>query len=356
MKHLSILVFSLLFTSGLFAQANFKKGYIIKSNNDTIYGEIDYQSDTKMGKVCTFQSKEGDAKTAYTPTDLIGYRFTDGKFFITKDWEGNRVFMEYLVNGLVRFYYYRGEGGDHYFIEKDGEKMAELPYKEIIVTDDNKTYLQKSTRHIGVLTYYLKDAPVLQSEINTFDQPSHKNLIRLGEEYHNAVCTDGQKCIIYEKKLPAMKIDLEARGSYLSNLSSSYNFSAFQPGLLAHIWLPRVNENTFFRTGIQVFNIKDNLGYTYNYLQIPLSGEYVFPVKGIVQPKFVYGFNIYFATGMEGFFNFNPFAETGININLSKSIYLSVNLNADFQPWEHLFLIPYGFNYLGVSAGFGVRL
>jgi hypothetical protein len=51
----------------------------------------------------------------------------------------------------------------------------------------------------------MQDAPNLQSKINDIKKPGHQNLIKLAEDYHNAVC-EGEKCIIYAKSAPLIKI------------------------------------------------------------------------------------------------------------------------------------------------------
>lgn len=355
MKHASILFLVLLFSSELVAQVNFQKGYIIKPNNDTIYGEIDYRSDIRMGKICNFRTKEGQMETQYTPADLRGYRFTDSKYFVTKEWNGEKVFMEYLINGLISIYYLRDANGDHYFVEKDNEILSEIPYKEKIIQENDKQYLIKPTKYIGLLTYYMKDAPSLQPEIKNMGELTHKNLIKLANDYHNAVCTDGQQCIIYEKKLPPVKINIEARGGFL--FDTSFSLFVFQPGILAHIWLPRVNENMFFRTGVLVFNYMDDLRNNYKFWQVPISYEYIFPTKNIVQPKLIYGINLDILSGnYSGGYNINPYAEAGVNIRLNKHSFWSVNLGADFTSSVIGFFIPNKILFLTLSTGFCIKL
>lgn len=84
----------------------------------------------------------------------------------------------------------RDEFGDHYYLDKGGIKMAEIPYDQGVKDVGNKKVFYESTKHIGFLKFYMSDAPKLQSKIQTIKKPEHQNLINLAEDYHNEVCKD----------------------------------------------------------------------------------------------------------------------------------------------------------------------
>ena len=327
MKNTNILVVIwFLFSSLSEAQTYFKPGYVIKSEGDTLFGEVDYRGDIHMSKICTFRRSAKDSVRHFSPEDIIGYRFRDGKYFISKMVDGKKVFLEFLINGRIDIYYlkdYMGE--DHYFIEKDSLGFAEIPYKEDIKEKDGQEYLYSSTKHMGLLIYYMQDAKGLQTEILKLKKPKHDNLIALAEDYHNAVC-NGDKCIIYEKKLPLFKVGLEFEGGQIyinNNLFGKFNFS--QVGIMAHVWMPLVNENLFFKTGIQLTTSKRVVFEDLSEIplvEIPFQIEYVYP-HGIIRPKFAIGTNFPFLT-----LDLSP----GVDVKLVKWLYWTVNFNAGFFP------------------------
>ncbi|HLO90715.1 MAG TPA: hypothetical protein VK172_06060 [Lentimicrobium sp.] len=51
---------------------------------------------------------------------------------------GKKVFLEILIKGKISIYYLRDLEGDHYFIEKEGQPLINLPYKEGIITRNGK--------------------------------------------------------------------------------------------------------------------------------------------------------------------------------------------------------------------------
>lgn len=330
-----LLLLILLSTRLANAQADFRPGYIIKMNGDTLSGEIDYAGDLSMGKSCRFRLNDEDEKVKYSPGDIMGYRFKDGRYFVSRTLNEGNVFLEFLIKGRINIYYLRDDTGDHYFLEKEDDKLIELPYEEEIRNKDGMSYLYRSNRHIGILNFYMQDAPALQSRIASMKRPEHDNLIKLAEVYHNTVCND-RACIVYEKKLPLLKVDLEVVGGIISfqNLVAYNNTSSFQGGVLMHFWMPRTNEKLFLRTGVLYSTVTTAVyGEKSGSYKIPLQIEYVYP-KGFLRPKVAYGINFY------TLFEQTVSIMGGINLKLHRSLYLSANYDIDFMRSDAVFLIP----------------
>jgi len=323
MKRLSILFIVFIFAKSLFAQTDFRPGYVIKTVGDTLFGEVDYRGDILMGEICTFRPNKKGVVSTFAPGEIFGYRFIDSKYFVSRTVGDKNVFLEYLINGKVKIYYLRDNISDHYFIEKEGEKLMELPYEEKIIRKDDNEYLDKSTKHIGILSYYMQDAQDLIPLIQKIKEPEHKNLIQLAERYHNEVC-DGEKCIIYEKKLPPFKVNFEILGGVThvndkitdGTLIPNYMFTG---GVLAHLWLPRVSENLYFKTGLIYVN-NENISPKTELYKIPLQFEYLYP-RGVIRPRASIGFD---------FLILEPACSVGVNIKINKHLYLSVNYDLNF--------------------------
>jgi len=217
------------------------------------------------------------------------------------------------------------QGNDHYYIEKNHEILVELPYVEEIRTEDNKRYLYQSTKHIGLLRYFMADAEQLTDEIEQIKKPNRKELIKLAEDYHNKVC-DGTKCIIYEKKLPPIKVTAQLVYGTTHIFSSYQNetgttFQQYMPtyGLMLHFWLPYINEKLFLKTGIiGLSNL--NFENSFQIFKIPLQIEYLYP-KGIIRPRLSAGFDFIVST---------PTLSGGFNIEISKKLSLSIDYDIDF--------------------------
>lgn len=333
----------------LHAQSDFRPGYIINLDGDTIHGTIDYRGDHLMGEICRFDAADSDGIIIYSPQDLIAYRLDDGKYYVSKEVNSRSVFLEFLIEGKMNVYYLRDKRGEHYFVEKEGTGIAELPYEEAIRYKDDKPYAFHTRNHIGLLRYYMQDAPAMQSRIANMGKPSHDNLTKLAKDYHNIVCKD-ESCVIYVKKEPFVKVNLEIIGGIGHYPVYSKSSLFIQPGILTNIWMPRVNEKFYFRAGMLYSNFESD-----DVFKIPLMVEYVYP-KGTVTPKLAYGITIYRVSGE--FFTIIAHSVAfmgGINIKLWESLCLVINYDLDFNPMV-ISILPRSILSQSVSAGIIFKL
>jgi hypothetical protein len=324
MKLKRLILLGLLISAGILnAQTDFKPGYIIKTIGDTILGQIDSRGDLLMGRLCKFKDANNTIKE-YSPDDIVAFRFYGSKFYVSKEINNKKLFLEYLVNGELNIYYRRDEIGDHYYLDKEGVRLTEIPYEEGIKDVGDKQVFYESQKHIGILNYYMQDAPVLKSRIQSIKKPKHQNLIKLAEDYHNVICK-GEKCIIYEKKSPLFRVLPEIVGGVIKYSSNRNFYDKFYPnaGLIGHVWMPRSNEKLYFRTGVLVSELDfgDEKRFFY---KIPCQLEYIY-FKGIFRPRLAYGLNLYLPNYQSVSFNL------GGNIKLSKSFFLSVTSDIEFD-------------------------
>ena len=324
-------LFGLLILTGVLnAQSDFRPGYIISTTGDTIFGEIDYRGDLSMSNVCRFKNGENEI-TEYHPNDINAFRFIDSKYYISREIKQKQVFLEYLIKGKINIYYMRDDMGDHYYLDKEDVELTEIPYEEGTKYVGEKQVFYESKKHIGILTYYMQDAPELKSEIQSLKKPKHQNLIKIAEDYHNAVC-DGEKCIIYEKSAPLIKIQPELVLGVInySNVENLKDISYMHGGLIVHIWMPGTNEKMYFRTGV-TFSQLDFDGQKKNYYKIPCQFEYIYP-KGIVRPRIAYGLNFYIPSYQ------TVSVDMGANIKLSETFFLGATSDIEFN--STLLMVP----------------
>ena len=348
MKHKQ-LFFGLLFSVGLInAQTDFRSGYILKLNKDTVFGEIDYRVDKLMGEVCRFKIKGSEVK--YSPNDILEYRFIDSRYFVSKELKGKNVFLEILIKGQINIYYLRDSIGDHYFLEKDTSGIVEIPYEEGFRNANGSQYFYESKTHIGLFNYYMKDAPPdFKERIAIMGKPEHESLIKLAEDYHNKVCND-RACIIYEKKLQLFKLNIEIVGGLINyqNVDNIEKINYFQGGVLTHLWMPRVNENLYFKSGILLSTLNTANGKEVIY-KVPIQIEYIYP-KGVVRPVFAFGINLY-----------NPYYHSyaltgGLNVEIDKSTYWGIYYGIDYNPNSYYSQLPKNFLSQSILAGLVIKL
>lgn len=212
MRTIFFLSFLVFFSTMFDAQNNYKQGYLITNENDTIRGVINLRTDKKNANSCDFKETEADKSKIYFPGEIAGYRFIDeGRYYVTKDIKidsiPRKVFMEYLLQGTMNLYFY-ADDLEYYFFEDEKGKQTYITKKP-----DDKTRDRGDEKYKGIMFYLFKDTyPVAQEAYKTpFNRESIKKLTK---KYHEEMCTSGEQCIEFEakkeKKFIALKYSIYA--------------------------------------------------------------------------------------------------------------------------------------------------
>ena len=225
----ALVSFSLL----LFGQADFRPGYIIDLNLDTLYGQIDFRGEVRNSKVCDFRTDEKAEPQRFAPGEISAYRFLPGKYYVSKTieagGESRPVFAEYLVNGIADLYFYRDENTDLYLIEKEGGEMLALTNEEKEVYVEGTRRIQQSNQYVRLLKATFSDCMEIQPTIDGA-RLNHQSLIAITSRYHAYVC-DGEKCIIYLKETPGIRFKLGGTIGFSSSrlrIKGDEEFEAFE--------------------------------------------------------------------------------------------------------------------------------
>lgn len=323
MKHIiTIATIFLLNTIQLIAQTDFRSGYIINNNNDTIYGLLDYKSNKANAQKCIYKKNINSKNQIFTPEEIKAYRFTNSKYYISKSVntknETKLLFLEYLINGIVDVFYYR-DNGEHYLVNDSSGNLYELKNEKSEITVNNIQYFKEKKEYIGILKSTFKESPSINNRVENIDL-THKSLINITRDYHNEVCPN-EVCIIYEKKLPIAKstfgvliglngISISETGEfseryyYLEN--SQFGFEIFPSiGLYYKVNIPSINERLYFQyeSTYSRVELKTTNSYTdpvydgtyINQIEFTLNSfsnvaaiKYEFP-KGKIRPTFQFG-------------------------------------------------------------------
>ena len=306
-------------------QTNFLPGYVINNDNDTLQGLIDYRGDARNSKRCEFKENENAPAREFFPFSIKGYRFTGSKFYVSKnvtiDGKEVSLFLEFLVNGISDLYYYSEGENSHYFIEKADGQIYELTNEARQFYRDGNDFSTNSKRYVGLLKLAFADCKQIYPMIDRtkFDD---KSLIAITKKYHDYVCDD-EKCIIYEKQLPVIKVKF---GSFVSMNGSFLKFKENQIyqdvdfkmasyptiGLLLNTSLPKVSEKLSFQVsgeyGKSYFygtgNRPDNSAFEEVHLHtsiimVKAGFKYTYP-KGKIRPTILAGGNFMKLTKIDG--------------------------------------------------------
>ena len=351
MKKITITLIIILIKLSVYSQSEFIPGYIQKTEHDTIFGLIDYAVDKSNSMECRFRKTEKDPVQIFSPKDIYGYRFNESKYYVSKEIKVNgelkMIFMEYLVEGRVDLYFYRNGKGDHYLLGRKKLPIMEISIPTDLVSVEGTMYERSIFVKRNIMKFYLKECPQLYPEIDKLLVCSHKSLIQLIKKYHNVVCpTDF--CLIYQKKLPKLRIDIQSITG-ITSINSLFQFDgynkrySYQFGILSYFWLPITNERMFLRTGLIINHVK---GYYIHgseqsnqieksSIKIPMQVHYQF-FNANITPVISGGLNIYSTPIVP--FALLPAFNVGVNAKISDKTY--VTLSTDFDYASIYFLIP----------------
>lgn len=374
------IVLSICLFLGVKAQSDFRPGYIITLQGDTVKGLINYRGDIGNAKDCIFKKEVDQEKIIYAPDQIKSYRFIDGKYYISTNYLNykfkNQVFVEYIIKGSISIYYYRDDITDHYYTSKD-TLVIELDHHEIEATipENGNLVQRKSQKYKGQLKYLMSDQPALFNKVDGI-VCNTKDLISLTREYQKLSCPS-QECLTYEKKTGK---DIETKfgmffSAGLSHLSSPpYNITlsdfdvtkalnfktsfTYEIGATLNFYLNLIDENKFciqlspalnfvnYESYMErtlyplLYSYKINIDFTA--LKVPLLFKYSFYSSNwsfIPYAKLGVGCAIYL--NQKGTYYYSSVPLPGVAIQ--RSDYLeSLTTSYDTKPKKFYFLIGTG--------------
>jgi hypothetical protein len=229
-----IFLFVLLTPIVLYSQENYIKGRIIKQNNDTINGFIDYQNWEINPDKISFKRKLTENKTEFKALDIKEFDvnneiYESGLIQIetssnltnelstsfAMDFEEHTAFLQAYMRGNKSLYLYKTKKQKEQFYIKNDSKFELLEYKKYIRTrEDEEVVISENKKYVGQLMLYLSDCEALIPKIQT-TRYTLKDLTNLFNNYDSKV----QLKSVYKKEPDKVKSEFGvAVGGTLSNL------------------------------------------------------------------------------------------------------------------------------------------
>ncbi len=188
---------------------DFRKGFIITNEGDTVTGYVDY----KNLEACIFKRSAGEKSYyTYAPDDIKGFGFDFNRMFLSKKvGPYQSLFLECLVLGSASLY---RDKITFYLEAADTILALKEKSKKTYVSRDNTTGIFQYKKYIGIIKILLKDCPPAPGESEKI-RYNKKALIKLVENYNNCVSSD---YTTYHSKLPWIKIGYGANAGYVHSV------------------------------------------------------------------------------------------------------------------------------------------
>ncbi len=265
LKRLGLLFLSVLFFNISYSQENYIPGYIIKNNNDSLNGFIDYRKWEFNPDKISFKTSINSSSILLKSTDIIRFSIQneiyvsgiidvevtsllasdlkkDSKIIIKVD----TIFLKTIIEGKKSLYYYKNHAERKNFYIKNGTDFELLVYKKYLKQHGDKRAIVENNRYLGQLLLYLNDCPSINKKIERTSY-SIRSLKSLFIEYYE--CSKLLVHFLYKKEKQPLDFGLLAGLSMTtvefigenfdflekSDFSTSSNFTA---GLFLDIGLP----------------------------------------------------------------------------------------------------------------------
>ena len=294
-------LFLSIYLTATFAQGNFRRGFIITNEGDTVSGWIDFRTDARNMQVCDFRETETGATRSFLPGQIFGFRFyEEGKFHVSREIMisgiPRTVFLEFILQGNKNLFYYIDtvpfENVEYYFFEDATGRMIPVTRKP----DEHITSSQRrqDLRYRGVIRYIFQEHESIAQQTDNL-KFNHQSMIDIARQYHDLTCPIGEECIIFEtkedKNINIYQFSVYSGTFTIFERGNSLRLAPVIGGRL-NIFSPRYDNNLSYIVDLGIIpTLIDN----FIYFHVQLGARYAFLDGNTVRP--VLGGGLLFLSG-----------------------------------------------------------
>lgn len=246
---------SCLSVSILKAQHDFRPGYVITLEGDTLKGEVAYRANLLNYKRCLF--RQGAEKRSFTPQEIKAFAYIGDKKFSSQIIDS--TFAEVLVEGELSLYRYQR---DAFALQKKDSAVKKL---EITATkfQGRREVRYDDKRWLGKVIVLMQDCMPDERTLERLDF-REKDLTRLVKDYHACrnltyVNPKGQKSasrlrvgILGGARLTHLRFKEQSNLRRVWDFTQTTVSPAF--GVLLNLTVPRLNEHFSIQIEPQVYS------------------------------------------------------------------------------------------------------
>lgn len=296
MKNLVILFALTLISRSAFSQADFRPGYVINLNKDTVQGFIFYSEGNQKFTRCYFKTTLQQPEVKYTPADIMGYRLEGDSYFSVRSVKMNletkeQFFAEILVQGRATLFKIL----DRFYLEDSQQNIFPLEQTSREVVQDNKRFLRTDRKYLGILSWKFSDCEKMKRQIN--DIKLHEQELTVAFEKYNS-CFSQQTTSFKDQKpwtrhavgiasgVMFTTLNIDGLASFIDSEQFKHD-TGMLIGLRYTLSSPRISEKVSMNLGLTFQKVnhksdmrtsgtRDVVSMQYNALRIPVSVVYNF--------------------------------------------------------------------------------
>lgn len=208
----------------VFAQADYRPGYVVTLDGDTLSGFIRYSSSDSRFEQCLFRTTPEGTSTTYTPDRLIGYRFQNDSYYGSRLVTGadslkKLHFAEVLVSGkatLLKVY-------DRFYLEDEKHTIYDLKKVVTEVQNDEGKFMKTNNLYLGILSWQFADCDQAFKKVKNTSL-TEKDLTKIFETYNSCFTI---QTISFKDLKPWTQIYIGAGGGGM--ISTLFDLEYVQP-------------------------------------------------------------------------------------------------------------------------------
>ncbi len=273
-------------------QYNYRDGFIVTQEKDTLWGLIKDRGELGNSKACVFKLNKKTKAQKYYPREISAYGSLRDKYYRTGrvDFKGERryVFINVLLEGDVNLYYYWKDRIKSYYIEKDEGVFKELLNVDLELQQrsdgghmaySNYTEIKIPIYRDTLLSVF-QESESIQRQVKSvkYNQESLQDITR---QYILETC-EGSNCISYEKDVNMYRSRF---GIYTGIQMQKISFLSFNISSTSEPYLVESDiTSSIFATypiGISynfpLFVLSDRLSFQVELSTTGMNFEYEFP-------------------------------------------------------------------------------
>jgi hypothetical protein len=283
---------SFIFTS-LIAQSNYKSGYLVKNNKDTVRGFILEAIESDYSKLVNFKSDSGSSARIFLPGDIqsfgVGSRIYKSISFLNTDPEilkRDSCFAKKLITGKYDLFVFARGDRQFYLIKNDTSTY--FLYNSLLSNNGELITQGNYTNTLNLISIPCEKLASRYDRVGYGEKEMSDFVLALNK------CISPETAVsYYQKPKSVMQIFLFAGGLPLG-MQSQLTIEG-----LMRFSLPAVNKNTFLNVGLHYSSTHSAQSYVDPYYgdysrnsnhtiySVPLTIQYDF-ISGIIRP-YIYG-------------------------------------------------------------------
>ena len=218
-----LLVLSLiLYTLSLLGQSNYKSGYIITQQGDTIHGLVNELRKNKKYSICKFKEGESSDQKTYFPEEILGYGFKDGRAYVSESLnlhtgDSGVYFVEVIIRGTISLYNIY----DSYLLKSGDNPLVELYKESKKIYKEGSDFIESKKPYLDQLKTSLSECPYVSAQINADLDLTQKDLVALIKDYNSC---KGYPEFTYITPKPHSRLEWEIRvGGHFTSIIAPYS-------------------------------------------------------------------------------------------------------------------------------------